>query len=121
DTPFVLRLAEPCQMGILRIDRTSHYLYAAGFEFAQLFLKGMEFGGTNEREVHRIKEQYDVFLSLVLAERKVLYDFVPVDDSRSTYRRRLLSYQSFHIAYVFDETIVVPQCSAPPHGHSPFR
>src|SRR5699024_7986751 len=37
DTPFVLRLAEPCQMGILRIDRTSHYLYAAGFEFAQLF------------------------------------------------------------------------------------
>ena len=103
DTASVSGLAEPGQVGILRINRTAYYLYAAGLEFAQFLLERMQLRRAHERKIHRVEKQNHILFPLVLAEGEVLYNLISVHYRRRTDGRRLFSYQRFHISLCFNE------------------
>ena len=78
DTALLAGSLQPSPVALLGIGRGGDDLHSAHFEFGEFFLKGEELRGADEGEVHRIKEEQNVFFSQELIQGVSVYDFVAV-------------------------------------------
>ena len=93
DTALLAGSLQPSPVALLGIGRGGDDLHSARFEFGEFFLKGEELRGADEGEVHRVKEEQDVFFAQELFQGISVYDFMAVYYGRLFESGGFFSYQ----------------------------
>ena len=80
-------------MALFGVGRGGDDLHSARFEFGEFFLESEEFRGAYKSEVHRVKEEQDVFFAQELFQGISVYDFMAVYYGRLFESGGFFSYQ----------------------------
>ena len=95
DPALFLGQLQPTPVGLLGVCGNGNQLHVFSFEFRFFGFKSVQFRRANEGKVLRVEEQHNVFAAK-LAQGKIVYNLLAVDDGFGIEVRGLFAYQNAH-------------------------